>query len=100
MYKDLIDVPSKFKISEFDNVPCPSCGKTLLPKEKQTDVARRVAMMEKPSYDVVKQVEEILQKKISYDYMNDEMNTNISGVETLTEILRSVMSSFKLSRTS
>ena len=63
---------------------------TMLPKEKQTDVARRVAMMEKPAYDVVKQVEEILQKKISYDYMNDEMNTNISGVETLTEILRSV----------
>lgn len=63
---------------------------TLLPKDKQTDVARRVAMMEKPSYDVVKQVEEILQKKISYDYMNDEMNTSISGVETLTEILRAV----------
>ena len=37
---------------------------TLLPKDKQTDVARRVAMMEKPSYDVVKQVEEILQKKM------------------------------------
>ena len=63
---------------------------TLLPKDKQTDVARRVAMMEKPSYDVVKQVEEILQKKISYDYMNDDMNTAISGVETLTEILRAV----------
>ena len=40
-------------------------------------------MMEKPSYDVVKQVEEILQKKISYDYMNDDMNSAISGVETL-----------------
>ena len=63
---------------------------SLLPKDKQTDVARRVAMMEKPSYDVVKQVEEILQKKISYDYMNDDMNSTISGVETLTEILRSV----------
>ena len=46
--------------------------------------------MEKPSYDIVKQVEEILQKKISYDYMNDNMDTAISGVETLTEILRSV----------
>jgi len=62
----------------------------MLPKNKQVDVARRIAMMEKPSYDVVKQVEEILQKKISYDYMNDEMSTAISGVETLTEILRSV----------
>lgn len=62
----------------------------MLPKNKQVDVARRIAMMEKPSYDVVKQVEEILQKKISYDYMNDEMSTSISGVETLTEILRAV----------
>jgi len=62
----------------------------MLPKNKQVDVARRIAMMEKPSYDVVKQVEEILQKKISYDYMNDEMSTAISGVETLTEILRAV----------
>ncbi|MBQ7669072.1 MAG: flagellar motor switch protein FliG [Clostridia bacterium] len=61
---------------------------SLLPKDKQADVARRVAMMEKPSYDVVKQVEEILQKKISYDYMNDDMSSTISGVETLTEILR------------
>lgn len=63
---------------------------SMLPKEKQTDVARRVAMMEKPSYDVVKQVEEILQKKISYDYMNDDMSSAISGVETLTEILRAI----------
>ena len=62
----------------------------MLPKAKQADVARRIAMMEKPSYDIVKQVEEILQKKISYDYMNDEMSTAISGVETLTEILRAV----------
>ena len=62
----------------------------MLPKSKQADVARRIAMMEKPSYDIVKQVEEILQKKISYDYMNDEMSTAISGVETLTEILRAV----------
>ena len=62
----------------------------MLPKNIQIDVARRIAMMEKPSYDVVKQVEEILQKKISYDYMNDEMNSSISGVETLTEILRAV----------
>lgn len=62
----------------------------MLPKAKQADVARRIAMMEKPSYDVVKQVEEILQKKISYDYMNDEMSSAISGVETLTEILRAV----------
>lgn len=62
----------------------------MLPKNKQVDVARRIAMMEKPSYDVVKQVEEILQKKISYDYMNDEMSSAISGVETLTEILRAV----------
>lgn len=63
---------------------------TLLPREKQTDVARRVAMMEKPSYDIVKQVEEILQKKISFDYMNEDMGSSISGVETLTEILRAV----------
>ena len=62
----------------------------MLPKNLQADVARRIAMMEKPSYDIVKQVEEILQKKISYDYMNDEMNSTISGVETLTEILRAV----------
>lgn len=62
----------------------------MLPKEKQVDTARRIAMMEKPSYDIVKQVEEILQKKISYDYMNEDMGSSISGVEALTEILRSV----------
>lgn len=60
----------------------------MLPKNKQVDVARRIAKMETPSYDVVKQVEEILQKKISYDYMNNDMSSAISGVETLTEILR------------
>ena len=62
----------------------------MLPKNKQVDVARRIAKMETPSYDVVKQVEEILQKKISYDYMNNDMSNAISGVETLTEILRAV----------
>ena len=50
MYKDLIDVPSKFKISEFDNVPCPSCGKTLLPKEKFSEFYERIETADKEEY--------------------------------------------------
>lgn len=50
MYKDLIDVPSKFKISEFDNVPCPSCGKTMLPKEKFAEFYERIENSDKEDY--------------------------------------------------
>ncbi len=32
--KELVDVPSNFKINAFDNVPCPACGRKMLPKEK------------------------------------------------------------------
>lgn len=32
--KELVEVPSNFKINAFDNVPCPACGREMLPKEK------------------------------------------------------------------
>ena len=37
-----------------------------LPPEKQADVARRIAQMDRTSPDVIKQVEKVLERKLSH----------------------------------
>ena len=39
--KDLIEVPSNFKLGQIDNVPCPACGKKMLPIEKYYQISER-----------------------------------------------------------
>lgn len=40
--KELIDVPSNFLINSFDNVPCPACGRKLLPGAKYTEFEKKI----------------------------------------------------------
>ena len=59
-----------------------------LTPEKQTDVAKRIAMMDRTSPDVIKEVENILEQKlaslVSQDY------TIVGGVDTVVEVLNTV----------
>lgn len=48
--KELLDIPCKFKINTFDNVPCPSCGKTMMPKEKYAEFYQRINEADKEEY--------------------------------------------------
>lgn len=59
-----------------------------LPNEKQTDVARRVAMMGATSPDMINQVERVLEQKLSSTSQQDY--TAAGGVETIVEILSGV----------
>ena len=59
-----------------------------LPSEKQADVARRIALMDRTSPDVIKEVEKALEKKLS-SLMTDEY-TAMGGVDSIVEILNSV----------
>ena len=59
-----------------------------LPPEKQADVAKRIAMMDRTSPDVIKEVEDILEQKlaslVSQDY------TIVGGVDSVVAILNTV----------
>lgn len=59
-----------------------------LPPDKQTDVAKRIATMDRTSPDVIKEVENILEQKlaslVSQDY------TIVGGVDSVVEVLNTV----------
>lgn len=59
-----------------------------LPQDKQADVARRIATMDRTSPDVIKEVERVLEKKLSSLVTEDF--TTAGGIPAIVEILNSV----------
>ena len=59
-----------------------------LPQDRQADVAKRVAMMDRTSPDVIKEVEKILESKLA-SLVNQDY-TIIGGVDQVVEILNAV----------
>ena len=59
-----------------------------LPPERQSDVAKRVAMMDRTSPDIIKEVEKILESKLA-NLVNQDY-TIIGGVDAVVEILNAV----------
>ncbi len=59
-----------------------------LPTEKQADVAKRIAMMDRTSPDVIKEVEAILERKLS-SLVNQDY-TIVGGVDAIVNILNTV----------
>lgn len=59
-----------------------------LSPEKQVDVAKRIAMMDRTSPDVVREIERVLEKKIS-SLANQDFTT-AGGLETIVEVLNRV----------
>ncbi|MCR5106693.1 MAG: flagellar motor switch protein FliG [Lachnospiraceae bacterium] len=59
-----------------------------LPPDSQSDVAKRIAMMDRTSPDVIKDVEKILEGKLS-SLVNQDY-TIIGGVDSVVEILNTV----------
>ncbi|HHW71493.1 MAG TPA: flagellar motor switch protein FliG [Clostridiales bacterium] len=59
-----------------------------LPQDKQADVASRIATMDSTSPEIVKEVERILEKKLSS--MVDSDFTEAGGIDTIVDILLSV----------
>lgn len=59
-----------------------------LPPDKQADVAKRIAQMDRTSPDVIKEVERILERKLS-SLVNQDY-TIIGGVDAIVEILNTV----------
>ncbi|PIE98110.1 MAG: flagellar motor switch protein FliG [Treponema sp.] len=59
-----------------------------LPDEIQSDVARRIATMDRTSPDVLREVERVLEKKLSS--ISSEDYTAAGGVESIVEILNLV----------
>ena len=59
-----------------------------LPPEKQADVAKRIAMMDRTSPDVIKEVERVLEKKLS-SLVNQDY-TIVGGVDAIVAILNTV----------
>jgi flagellar motor switch protein FliG len=59
-----------------------------LPEDRQSEVARRIALMESTSPEVVNQVEQILEQKLSSTVTDDY--TVAGGIETVVQILNGV----------
>lgn len=59
-----------------------------LPPEKQADVAKRIAMMDRTSPDVIKEVENVLERKLS-SLVNQDY-TIVGGVDSIVNILNTV----------
>lgn len=59
-----------------------------LPQEKQADVARRIAQMDRTSPDIIKDVEDVLERKLSSLVTQDY--TIVGGVDAIVQILNSV----------
>lgn len=59
-----------------------------LPPEKQADVAKRIALMDRTSPDVIKEVERVLEKKLA-SLVNQDY-TVVGGVDAIVNILNTV----------
>lgn len=59
-----------------------------LPQEKQPDVARRIALMDRTSPDIIKEVEKVLEKKLSALVTEDF--TAVGGVDAIVDIINCV----------
>jgi len=59
-----------------------------LPQDKQADVARRIALMDSTSPEVIAQVERVLEQKLSATVTQDY--TNAGGIEAIVQILNGV----------
>lgn len=59
-----------------------------LPPDKQADVAKRIAMMDRTSPDVIKEVEKVLESKLA-SLVNQDY-TIIGGVDAIVDILNTV----------
>ncbi len=59
-----------------------------LPPDRQADVARRIAVMDRTSPDVIKEVEKVLESKLT-NLVNQDF-TIVGGVDAVVEILNTV----------
>lgn len=59
-----------------------------LPQQQQGDVARRIAVMDSTSPEIISQVEQILEKKLSATVTNDYTETG--GIQAVVEVLNGV----------
>lgn len=59
-----------------------------LPQDKQADVAQRIATMDRTSPEIIKEVEYVLERKLSSMVTQDYTTTG--GVQTIVDILNSV----------
>lgn len=59
-----------------------------LPQEKQADVAQRIAVMDRTSPEIIKEVEQVLERKLSSMMTQDYASTG--GIQAIVEILLSV----------
>lgn len=59
-----------------------------LPQDKQADVARRIALMDRTSPEIIKEVERVLEKKLSSFVTEDY--TSAGGITSIVDILNSV----------
>ncbi|MCR5388762.1 MAG: flagellar motor switch protein FliG [Lachnospiraceae bacterium] len=59
-----------------------------LPSEKQSDVAKRIAMMDRTTPDVIKEVEDVLERRLAS--LANQDYTIVGGVDAIVSILNTV----------
>lgn len=59
-----------------------------LPQEMQADIARRIALMDRTSPEIINEVEQVLERKLSTTVVQDYTQTG--GIEAVVEVLNGV----------
>ncbi|WP_350344948.1 flagellar motor switch protein FliG [Proteinivorax tanatarense] len=59
-----------------------------LPPEKQSEITKRIATMDRTSPEVIREIEEILEQKLSS--MSNEDYTNAGGIDVIVDIINKV----------
>lgn len=90
--KDLLEVPSNFKLGKIDNIPCPACGKKMLPLDKYLKISNEFDKAKPEEYLDLLQKYSKYMRPVEYSVLDDIQKisdkTGEKDVRKLIESLR------------
>lgn len=69
--KELLEIPSHFQLSKLDNIPCPACGKKMLPIEKYNQISDEFDKADSEQYLDILQKYSRYMRPVEYSVLDD-----------------------------
>lgn len=87
-----LEIPSRFKIGKMDNIPCPACGKKMLPMDKYLQISKELDKADSQQYlDILQKYSDYM-RPVEYSVLKDIQKisdkTGEKDVRKLMESLR------------
>ena len=88
---DLIEVPSNFKLGKIDNVPCPACGKVMLPLAKYDEIANELDNAKNEEYLNILQKHSKYMRPVEYSVLKDiQKISDTTGEKDIRKLIESL----------